>query len=115
MLLRGGFLGVMLTAAAGALAFAVWGQAALLPSVTFGLVATTIQLASTRMALAARHAGFGVFAQRWALGMLLRLGGVALIPVAVLAARAQFRPEPAALGYLVVLLPLLYWETRLVR
>ena len=42
-------------------------------AVTFGLVATTIQLVSTRMVLAARGARFELFAQKWALGMLLRL------------------------------------------
>jgi hypothetical protein len=115
MLLRGGFVGMLLTAAAGVLAFALWGPRAILPSVTFGLVAMTIQIVSTRMVLVARGARFELFAQRWALGMLLRLAGVALIPVAALAARAQFEPVPAAVGYLIVLLPLLYWETRLVR
>lgn len=99
----------------GGLTFAVWGRNAVLATVTFGLVATAIQLASARMVLAARDGRFQVFAQRWALGMLLRLAGVALIPVAVLTARPLFPPHAAAVGYLGVLLPLLYWETRLVR
>ena len=115
MLLRGGIVGLLLTAAVGGLAFAIWGTGAVPASVTFGLVATAIQLASARMVVAARDGRFQMFAQRWALGMLLRLAGVALIPIAVLAARPLFLPQAAAVGYLGVLLPLLYWETRLVR
>lgn len=109
-------IGLLLTVAVSGLAFAIWGAEAVPASVTFGLVATAIQLASARMVVpAARDGRFQMFAQRWAMGMLLRLAGVALIPVAVLAARPLFLPQAAAVGYLGVLLPLLYWETRLVR
>jgi len=115
MLLRGGAMGVLLSVAIGVLAALVWGPRALWPALTFGLVATVVQLGATRLVLAARADRFGVFAQRWAMGMMLRLLGVALIPVAVLLARPFFPPQPSAVGYLGVLLPLLYWETRLVR
>lgn len=115
ILLRGGFVGLVLTAAMGSLAVALWGWDAAPASATFGLIATAVQLAAARMMIAARDGRFQLFAQRWAFGMLLRLAGVALIPVAALAARPLFPPQAAALGYLGVLLPLLYWETRLVR
>ena len=108
-------LGLMLTAVAGTLAVIVWGASAVPAAVGFGLLATAIQVGATRLVLRASGERFGVFAQRWAMGMGLRVAGVALIPIAALAAGTMFPPQPAALGYLVVLLPLLFWETRLVK
>jgi len=115
ILLRGGLWGAMFAAVAAVVAGLVWGSRGAFAAATFGLVATAVQLGAIRLVLAPRGERFAVFAQRWAMGMLLRLAGVALIPVAVLAARAWFPPQATALGYLGVLLPLLYWETRLVR
>ena len=106
--------GLALTALVGALAALVWGVAAVPSAVLFGLLATSIQVAAARIVLRASDERFGVFAQRWAVGMLLRLAGVALIPLALLAAPTLFAPLPVATGFLGVLLPLLYWETRLV-
>ena len=107
--------GVALTALMAVLAAIVWGPAAVPSAALFGLLATSIQVAATRIVVRAGAERFGVFAQRWAVGMLLRLAGVALIPLALLAAPAWFAPLPVATGFLGVLLPLLYWETRLVR
>jgi hypothetical protein len=115
ILIRGAALGLLLSVGGAVVAFYAWGSTAIVPCVAFGLLATLVQLGATRLVLAARADQFGVFAQRWAIGMLLRLVGVALIPVAALASPPLFPAQPAAFGYLAVLLPLLYWETRLVR
>jgi hypothetical protein len=115
VLVQGGLAGVLLSAAVAAVAWVVWGSGAATAAAAFGLVATAIQFASARLVIVARGARFPLFAQRWAWGMLLRLAGVALIPIAGLLARETFPPPAASLGYLGVLLPLLYWETRLVR
>ena len=53
--------------------------------------------------------------RRWAMGMGLRLGGIVLFVVAVVADRALFPPVPSAAGYLGVLIPLLFLEARLLR
>ena len=53
--------------------------------------------------------------RRFGLGMALRLAGVIAIPVAVLADRARFAPLPTAFGFLGVIVPLLFFETRLFR
>lgn len=54
-----------------------------------------------------------VLMKRWAVGMGLRLAGVVLIPVAVLLNGELFPPLPVALGYLGVVIPLLFLETKL--
>jgi hypothetical protein len=53
--------------------------------------------------------------RRYGLGMALRLAGVVALPVAVVIDRATFPPAPSAFGYLLVLVPLLFLETRLFR
>jgi hypothetical protein len=52
---------------------------------------------------------------KWAAGMGLRLIGVAVLPVAVAVDRERFPPLAAALGYLLVLVPLLFYEIRRFR
>jgi hypothetical protein len=115
ILIRGLGLGALLTAGVTVIALLVWGGPAAGATLAFGLLATTVQLGATRLVLTARGDRFGVFAQRWAMGMLLRLAGVACIPLAALLSPRLFPAQPAALGFLAVLLPLLYWETRLVK
>lgn len=82
-------------------------------AVAFGLLATGIQLFAARIV---RRLGVPATPDRlkvYAIGMALRIGGVALIGVAVTIDRATFPPGPSALGYLGTLLPLLWLETRL--
>jgi hypothetical protein len=47
--------------------------------------------------------------------MGLRLGGVVLLMVAVVVRRDLFDPLPTALGFLGVLIPLLFFEARPTR
>lgn len=82
-------------------------------ALAFGLVATAIQLFAARVV---RRLGVPATPDRlriYAIGMALRVGGVALIGAAVTIDRATFPPGPSALGYLGTLLPLMWLETRL--
>jgi hypothetical protein len=101
------------TAAISGLAWLIWGPAAVAAALVFGLVATTLQMVAariaTRLGKPATPDELGVYA----IGMALRVGGVALIGAAVTIDRATFPPGAAALGYLGTLLPLMWLETRL--
>ncbi len=108
-------LGLFLTGLVAAVAWLAWGNDALLPSALFGMVATAIQVTATVVARLASMSPFPVFVQRWAVGIGLRLAGVALLALAVALRRDLFAPLPAALGFLGVLIPLLLVETRFVR
>ncbi|MGH7656906.1 MAG: hypothetical protein ACREL6_01640, partial [Gemmatimonadales bacterium] len=55
------------------------------------------------------------FARRWAVGMGLRLAGVVLFALGVALWPEMFPPLPSALGFLGVILPLLFLEIRLTR
>ena len=49
----------------------------------------------------------------YGIGVVLRMLGVLIIAVLVVRDAEHFPPWPTALGYLGVILPLLYLETRL--
>ncbi|MEE8360543.1 MAG: hypothetical protein V3R71_00235 [Gemmatimonadales bacterium] len=53
-----------------------------------------------------------VFVRRWLVGMVFRLAGVVLVFVAVALQPELFPPLPTALGYLGVVIPLLFTEIR---
>ncbi len=107
-------LGLALTVVVTAVERVAWGPRALLPGLVFGLLATGIQVAADRSLRKAAGAPFAELVRRWAVGMGLRMGGIALFVVAVVADRALFPPLPTAFGYLGVLVPLLFAETKLV-
>jgi hypothetical protein len=103
------------TAAVTALAWLLWGMNGAKSALLFGAIATSIQLLADRLA---RRVGVEPTVDRlkvYAIGVVLRFGGVALIGVAAFKGGEAFSPPGAALGYLGVLLPLLYLETRLER
>jgi len=56
-----------------------------------------------------------MFPKGWLYGMALRLGGVLLFAAAVFAWRTVFVPLPTALGFLGVIVPLLFLELRTTR
>jgi len=108
-------LGVGLTAMAAmtGLAWAIWGPAGVTAAMVFGLVATTIQMVAARIAERLGEPATPDRLRVYAIGMVLRIGGVAVLGAAVTMNRATFPPGPAALGYLGTLLPLMWLETRL--
>lgn len=90
----------------------IWGDQALVPGLTFGLFATATQLAAAIFMAPAWEGNFDVFVRRWLVGMVLRLVGVVLVFVAIAVQPELFPPLPTALGYLGVVIPLLFTEIR---
>lgn len=108
--------GAALTAAVTVALWMAWGRSALLPGLVFGALATGIQWASVAVLRPVwGEPAFAKFVERWGIGMALRLGGVVLFLVVVLVDRRLFPPLPTALGYLGVVIPLLFLETRFVK
>ena len=81
----------------------------------FGLVSTGIQLLATWCNRRWAPGPKTVFPKGWLYGMALRMGGVVLFAVAVYAWGAVFAPLPTALGFLGVIVPLLFLELRTTR
>ncbi len=107
--------GALATTGVVALSGLLWGLAGAKAALLFGVVATVIQLLADRLA---RQVGVPATIDRlrvYAIGVVLRFGGVALIAVAAFLGGERFSFQGAALGYLGVMLPLLYLETRLAR
>ena len=112
--MRTALVGTALTALMSAIAMIAWGPPAVIPCVVFGLIATAIQVsAGAVMRTGGVPAAFSVFAARWAVGMGLRVAGIVLVVVALVLGR--FAPLPTAVGFLGVLIPLLFLEARSLR
>jgi drug/metabolite transporter (DMT)-like permease len=108
-------VGLALTVGVTGVLYLVWGPDAVMPGAVFGLLATVISVVAVALL---RRGLRGTYAQtmaRWAMGMGLRLVGVLLFVVAVTWRRDMFPPLPTAIGYLGVLIPLLFYEMRLLR
>lgn len=108
-------LGLLLTGAIAGLSWRIWGVPSAWAAGIFGLLALTIQLVSLHMMGSVRQAPFARFIARWGAGMGLRLLGVLAIAIAAGLDREHFPPLPTAAGFLGVLLPLLFYEVRLLR
>jgi hypothetical protein len=105
---------LLLLVVAGAIRIG-FGPAALLPAVLFGLLGLVIQIGAGRAMRGATRLSYAEFLKRYGIGMGLRLGGVVLLMVAIVVRRDLFDPLPTALGFLGVLIPLLFLEARLAR
>ncbi len=104
--------GVGLTVGVTGILWLIWGNQALVPGLSFGLFATAAQVAAAIYMAPAWEANFDVFLRRWIVGMVLRLVGVVLVFVAIAVRPELFPPLPTALGYLGVVVPLLFTERR---
>lgn len=104
--------GIGLTVVVTGIMWLIWGNPAIVPGLTFGLLATTIQLAATIYMAPAWDGNFDLFVRRWLVGMVFRLIGVALVFVAIAAQPDVFLPLPTAIGFLGVVIPLLFSEIR---
>jgi hypothetical protein len=113
--MKGLGLGIALTALVTGLLYIGWGPEALLPALVFGGLATGIQVVSVALVRPAFAGDTARLLKRWGVGMLLRLLGVALVATLVTLDETHFPPLPTALGFLGVLVPLLFLEVRLVR
>jgi hypothetical protein len=115
MIGRTAVLGLVLTLGAaliGAVAGPRHGWSAAL---VLGLVATGLQTAAVAVVAPALKRSWQGMMTRWVAGMALRLAGVVAFAVLVLADRDQFPPLMAAVGLVGVMVPLLFFEGRLLR
>ena len=107
--------GLLLTAIVSGILYQAWGREAMIAGVIFGLIATTIQAVSVAMVRPAFRAASSIFLGRWAAGMFLRILGVALVGLCAYLNPGFSPPLPTAIGFLGVLVPLLFLEVRLIR
>jgi hypothetical protein len=96
-----------------AVAYVIWGGTAVFATVILGLLATGIQLYAPRLVRKLVKPAADDMLRTYVVGMGLRVAGVVILGVLVTIDRATFPPGPAALGFLGVILPLLWLETRL--
>jgi len=108
-------IGLVLTLVVTSALVATWGREALLPGVVMGVLATSLQWEATRRLRRDFLGATPEFLRAMGAGMVLRLLGVLLMLGAIVADRERFPPLPTALGFLGVVIPLLYMEVRLVR
>ncbi len=108
-------LGLALTAGVTGVLYLVWGPSAVVPGVVFGLLATAVSVAAVTLLRGGLRGPYAKTMARWAMGMAVRLVGVLLFAVAVLWRPDLFPALPTAVGYLGVLIPLLFYEMRLLR
>ena len=108
-------MGLGLTVVIGAVAAFVWGGSGAVGAVAFGVLATAVQTAAVASVQPARTAPLPVFMRQWGIGMGFRLLGIVAFAVAVALRPEVFQPIPSALGYLGVVIPLLFAETRSLR
>ena len=114
--MRALWVGRGLTVVVALVAWGIWGGAAGYTAAVFGLLATTIQYFAGKIsAKVPQEADFASFVKGWAGGMGLRVLGVVILAVVCSLWPAQFPAIGAAMGYLGVLIPLLFLETRATR
>ena len=104
--------GLALSVPVAILGFLLAGWPGVLSAGLFGLLATGIQLLAARTMNDRSDAPFRDFARGWASGMGLRMLGVLLVGVVIWLDSARFPALPAAMGYIGVLVPLLFYEAR---
>lgn len=109
-------IGLGLTLLVTALLVAAWGrEAALVPGALMGVLATLTQWSATRRLRRNYDGSTPDFFRAIGAGMALRMAGVLLMLLAIVVDRGVFAPLPTALGFLGVVIPLLFLEVRLVR
>jgi len=105
--------GLYLSLAAAVVGTFLAGWRGTLSAGAFGLLATAIQLLAAKSLTAQATTGTrGEFVKSWAGGAGLRMLGVIAVGVVIWLDSARFPALPAAMGYLGVLVPLLFYEAR---
>ena len=108
-------IGLGLSGGIGAVSWLVWDGTAALAAVWFGILATAIHIVAVALLKPALRGSYKKLMGRWSMGMGLRLFGVAVYLLLTTLKRDMVPPLPAAIGYVGVLLPLLFSEMRLLR
>jgi hypothetical protein len=108
-------VGAVLIGLVAAMSGVIWGAQAAIAAGIFGVLAVAIQLAALALVEPVKKGPIKALIKRWGVGMGLRALGVVAIAVAVGLDRTYFPPLATAMGFLGVLLPLLFFEVRLLR
>ena len=108
-------LGAALAGVVAATAWAVWGAGAAFAAGGLGLTAAVLQTLAVVLLQPRLRSPSGPFMKRWMLGTALRFAGVVMVGAAVWLDRTTFPPLPSAVGFLSVMVPLLFFEARLIR
>jgi hypothetical protein len=106
-------LGITLTALVTGLVWFLWGWVAVPGALVFGLLATGIHVVAIGLLRPALVQPFDRLLKRWFWGTLLRGAGVFVLAAALFVFRGTIPALPTALGFLGVLIPLLFSEMRL--
>jgi hypothetical protein len=104
--------GLALSVVTAVLAGILGGGRAARSGLLFGLMATGIQLLAGRWMSGLERAPIQQYMKRWGGGMGLRLLGVGLVGTVIWLEPPALPALPAALGYVGVLIPLLFLEAR---
>ena len=104
--------GLALSALAAAVAGVLGGWREARSGLLFGLLATAIQLVAGRWMTGLEQAPIQQYMKRWGGGMGLRLLGVGVVGMVIWLEPPALPALPAALGYVGVLIPLLFLEAR---
>ena len=113
--MKPGWIGLTLTVLIGAVSAMAWGRNSALTALLFGAIATGIQVVASRLMANQKGRTLHDFMGRWAIGTALRFGGAILLMVVALLNPILFPPLAAGLGFLGVLIPLLFLEVRTLR
>jgi hypothetical protein len=107
--------GAALTALVSGLVWGVWGRDAAVASAVFGVIATALHVPAAVVFKRGLTDSFSRTFGFWMAGMGLRMVGVVAFVVAVSVAPERFPALPTAIGFLGVLVPLLFSEIRLLK
>lgn len=106
--------GLLLTVVVALLAGRLWGRDAAVAGAIAGVLAAGIESGAVTLLRRALDPPFERLLKRWALGLGLRLGGLALVVGAVVLWPRRFPVLPTAVGFVAVLIPLMLGEMWLV-
>lgn len=108
-------VGALLGLAVAAAGLAARGGGAALAGALGGAVALVAQAGAVALLRPVMRARTDAFVGRWAMGMAVRGMGAVVLVVLVVLLRERLPALWLAAGFLVVLLPLLFTETRFLR
>ncbi len=110
--IRMALMGSVAELVVGAIAAVEAGARGLAAALVGGGIATAAQVAAVALLRPGMTAGTPEFVRRWASGIAIRAASALLLVGVGFATRTVLPPLWAALGFLAVLLTLLYTETR---
>ena len=109
---RMGLVGGAAGAAVVVVAAVLAGVGGVVAALAGGAIAGAAQLGAVALLRPGMRAGTPEFVRRWAAGIAIRAGAAVLMVVLVVATRSVLPALWTAVGFLAVLLTLLYAETR---